>query len=423
MKESDRKLRVLWFTNSPSCYKPANINYKRNGYNGGGWISAAENAIKNTSKIDLAISFILDGEPFKNRQGDITYYPIPNRIKSKQQKILDCIKIILDRNYQYEEATWNYYIDHFKRILEDYQPDIIHVWGSENYFGLVSRITKKPILLHIQGILNSCFNAYLPPSFSWKHFTEKSTLHNILIRKRYKNACHREENIIKNTNLLLGRTNWDNHVTRVFNPQSKYYHVDEILRKEFYLNSIRKTPTKLTIISIISQPLYKGYDLILKTAKLLSQNIGLEYEWKCYGNISPVFIENYLGINHNDVNVTLKGIASPQELKDNLLNATLYFHPSYIDNSPNSICEAQILGLPVISTNVGGISSLIEHNVDGFLIPANDPFQAVYYIKKIYEDLSLNISMGAKAKAKAVERHDPEKITNQILEIYFNINK
>jgi len=43
-------------------------------------------------------------------------------------------------------------------------------------------------------------------------------------------------------------------------------------------------------------------------------------------------------------------------------------HPSYIDNSPNSICEAQILGLPVVATNVGGVESLIENGKTGLLI-------------------------------------------------------
>ena len=42
-------------------------------------------------------------------------------------------------------------------------------------------------------------------------------------------------------------------------------------------------------------------------------------------------------------NITLRGIVSAEELANSLSEATVYVHPSYIDNSPNSICEAQVI--------------------------------------------------------------------------------
>lgn len=62
------------------------------------------------------------------------------------------------------------------------------------------------------------------------------------------------------------------------------------------------------------------------------------------------------------------------KLVELLLESDLYVHTAYIDNSPNAICEAQYLGMPIIATYVGGVPSLIEQGKDGVLIPANDPF-------------------------------------------------
>ena len=71
------------------------------------------------------------------------------------------------------------------------------------------------------------------------------------------------------------------------------------------------------------------------------------------------FYEKELNLNHKKLGIKCIGFKNEQELKNLISTSDLFIHPSYIDNSPNSICEAQILGLPVIACNVGGISSII----------------------------------------------------------------
>jgi glycosyltransferase involved in cell wall biosynthesis len=99
----------------------------------------------------------------------------------------------------------------------------------------------------------------------------------------------------------------------------------------------------------------------------------------------------------------------------------VYFHSSYIDNSPNSLCEAQILGLPVVATYVGGIPSLIAEGETGYLVPANDPYQAAYHILQLYKNPALNRKMGERAKEIAKVRHDKMRIIQQIMNVYSNI--
>ena len=80
-----------------------------------------------------------------------------------------------------------------------------------------------------------------------------------------------------------------------------------------------------------------------------------------------------------------------------------------------------MLGCSVISTNVGGISSLITDNETGFLVPANDPYQAAYLINQLYLDIGLNIRIGDNASKIASQRHHKEKITHSLMEIYKQI--
>lgn len=414
-------MRVLWFTNTMSCYVPQGTQDIQ-GYNGGGWISSAEKIMKQQDDIELAVAFTADGQPTKIEQNGVTYYPIPDKHNSIFVKIARSINILFG-SYDCEEATWQYYLYHFRHIVEDFNPDIIHVWGSEFHFGLVWKVSKCPVILHIQGIIGPYMNAYIPAGMSWTDM-RRSTWNPIkrikcfLSEKAWYNNAYREQEIFKGLTAALGRTKWDERVTYCLNPKMKYYHVDEILRDEFYKETGRRMPERPIIVTTISSPPYKGYDLILKTAKILRQNLGLDFEWKCFGNIDPTFIEKQIGIKHQNVGVMLMGVASASELQAAELNATLYFHSSYIDNSPNSLCEAQMMGIPVVATNVGGIPSLVRDRVDGYLIPANDPYQAACCIELLINDTMKNITMGKNGQSSACIRHNPDNVVKQIIKVY-----
>lgn len=221
----------------------------------------------------------------------------------------------------------------------------------------------------------------------------------------------------------MGRTDWDKGLIELFHPQAEYFHVDEALRDSF-LSTIKHWQWhdgKVSIVSVISSPWYKGVDLILKTAKLLKRFTDLNFEWNIYGIRDIRFFENKYKIKATDVCVNIKGIASKDELVDALCNASCYVHPSYIDNSPNSVCEPQILGVPVVATNVGGVSTILDNGNAGLLVPANAPYELANLINKICRDKDLAISMSEKERTLAKTRHDPKHILKQLLSTYNKI--
>jgi glycosyltransferase involved in cell wall biosynthesis len=131
--------------------------------------------------------------------------------------------------------------------------------------------------------------------------------------------------------------------------------------------------------------------------------------------------ELILGIKNNDVNVKLMGVIDSSELVKNLLDADIYIHTSYIDNSPNSICEAQLIGIPIISTDVGGISSLIIDGITGHLVPSNDPFSLVSKILKIFNDSDNTKLISNQGKIIAFKRHNKEAIKDDLFNCYNKI--
>ena len=409
-------MRILWFTNTPSCY-----NNDKNGYNGGGWISSLEKEIKKKKDIELAICFLYPHNRTKEKIENTTYYPIKETSKV-YYKLFGTISSIA-RNKDNKD------VNQYLKVIEDFKPDIINIFGSENNFGLISKYVDIPIILHIQGILTPSFTAYYPPGFSFYN-TLSNKISPIEIYKKYREQCKwkyrvkREQNIFKNIKFFMGRTEWDKRLTEIYAPHSKYYHCNEILRDEFYKkpNGINRN-RELIITTTISSPYYKGFDTILQAAYILKNQLKQDFTWHVFGINDIKIYEKKLGIIAKECNIKINGITNSENLYRMLSISSVFVHPSYIDNSPNSVCEAQILGCPVIATNVGGISSLIKNNETGYLIPANDPYQMAYLIREIYQNeehakfISLNGQMTAK------NRHNKEEIINTIINIYNDITK
>lgn len=402
-------MRILWFTNTPSNYKAVG------GYNGGGWISSLEKEIVKRSDIQLGISFFKNDEPHKVIKEKTIYFPLEMR----QRSFCGKLKNIFHKLDKIDNLNVLKYIE----IIDEFKPDIIEVFGTEDSFGLITNIIDIPVVIHIQGLLMPYDNAYFPPSISkhnylWSDFNLISILKKKNRLTNFHNNANREIRIIKSNKNFIGRTVWDERIIKLFNQKSIYFYGSEILREAFYEDQSRSLPNKTTIITTISSPLYKGFDVVLKTAKLLKEEYNLDFTWVVYGDLSPKCIENKVCILSSDVNVELRGVVSAVELKKSLLGATCFVHPSYIDNSPNSVCEAQILGVPVIATNVGGISTLLNDGAAGWLVPSNDPFQMAYLIKILSTNMSLNIEKGLIGKKIAMQRHDKTVIVDELIKIY-----
>lgn len=305
----------------------------------------------------------------------------------------------------------------------------------ENPMATILGHTNIPVVVHLQGLLSPYDNAFFPVNFNKTSFLIPFSVREWLFRNGYifaKNSIHvrgkKELSMFKKVDYAMGRTTWDYQVSQLLSPQSKYFHVDEVLRDVFYENAGKWKYPKvqtLKIISTLSNTIYKGLDTILKTAYLLKMQSNIPFKWKIIG-INPQneivrFFERKLRISGKDVNIEYAGVMDACDLCNELLNNHIYVHPSYIDNSPNSVCEAQLLGMPVIGTYVGGIPSLINNNEDGLLVPANAPYELAYLLKKLYLEQDLATKLGNGAYCTASKRHDKRKILLELIEVYRNI--
>jgi len=93
--------------------------------------------------------------------------------------------------------------------------------------------------------------------------------------------------------------------------------------------------------------------------------------------------------NMNLVDVYFKGRVPNNNIFDELNEADIFVNPTTKDNMPVSVLEALACGLPVVSTNVGGIPKIIKDRLSGLLVDNNDHAEMATRITELIENHSL----------------------------------
>ena len=404
-----RRLKVLWFSNTPSL---AGSVASRSG----GWIRSLEQELQ--GRIDLSVAFYAeeDHDPFT--LNGTAYHPLVRSRQNVTGKALKRLTHTLEG-----EAD----VARLVALVEEVRPDLIHVHGTEGVFGLIQGHTKIPVLISIQGLISVVQLKYFSgiTQQATRRFT---TLKSELVRNSYGDQhktmlkqARREQAILRQARYLTGRTDWDRRVTSVLAPEAAYHPVHEILRPPFYGKTWRPPGNDVLRLFTTTGPnLYKGFETVARCAQLLDQQ-GIRYRWEVAG-LAPGdpfvhLVQRTLGTGLSP-HVRLLATLDAEALASHMLDSDLYVGVSHIENSPNSLCEAQLLGLPCVTTFAGGTSSLVTDGHDGVLVQDGDPYVLAGTVIEPMRDPDQAARLGANARLRAVKRHDKATIAQAVLDIY-----
>ncbi len=410
-------MKVLWLTSSPAGAS----NYIKQNTPGRGWIASLGDVMKVCEDFELALCFFNNTiNDFKFSYDGITYYPIKDKLSTKTKKILS--KAFL--------TMWDSNLSDLLKVVEDYKPDIIQLFGTETGLGEIVGNTKVPIIIHIQGLINPCISNWLPKGFKLSSVFLNSSFKDLILRRDLysdylllRKMAKREEYIIKNSKYFFGRTDWDKRIIKLFNADSEYFLCNEVLRPLIYESKWKhKSNGTLKLVSTINPQIYKGLDIVLETAKLLKGKSNIKFEWNIIGlendNRVVKIIEKTKGLKFKDNSVYFKGVKQVSDLVSELLDSNIFIHPSHIDNSPNSVCEAMLMGMPVIAGNVGGVASLIETGQNGICYNSQDPYDLASIILEKAFDIKALEMLGRNAHEVALARHDKLHIASIVRKTY-----
>jgi glycosyltransferase involved in cell wall biosynthesis len=413
-------MRVLWFTNTPSL-AAGHLNLPSFG---GGWIESLEEKMRLVDNIDLAVAFGHGKTRLeKFSKHNTTYYAIPDRSSRIKKMVGRHLNVVSNDEL----------IDYCLKIVDDFKPDIVNIFGTEKAFGLIGNKIKTPVVIHLQGLLTVYEKKWFSSGIRKKDLIAHSGIKrllrtNSLIHSYYffRSAAKREQEIFRIGKYFLGRTDWDKRITAVLAPDARYYTSNEILKGDFYVNEWHKNSQQLKVfISTIQPNIYKGLETVLECAVLLKKLNKFSFTWFIAGILGsdPMvkLFEGKIGKQFADFNIRFCGSLVAPELVRYELDADIFIHPSHIDNSPNSVCEAMLLGMPVIATNTGGTASLLADKKEGILIQDGDPFAMAGAILELTENPVYAAELGKNARILAMKRHDPDKIVTNLIGIYTEI--
>lgn len=414
-------MKVLWLANTP-CSAAEKISKN---YNVGGWLKSLEERLIENNQIELTVCFYWNRPLLPFKYSRTNYYPIYRN--TSKSKIIRHVKKYFSKINDKSE------IPLLIQVINSVKPDVIHIHGTEENFGLIQEYTEIPCIISLQGILSPYILKYyegIPKTIcnNYESFSIKLKYTPISVSYNdFKKKSIREQKILSISKHIIGRTNWDKRITGLLAPKSKYYIGNEMLRPVFYEKHWKKrnlTGT-INIVTIMGEALYKGLETVVQVASLLLSNKSIDFRWQVIGvsENQPVarIVKRWLQIRYATLNIELVGNKNEEELSELLVNADIYCQCSHIENSPNSLCEAMIIGMPIIASFAGGTDSMLENNQEGVLIQTGDYYSFAGAIKSLVNDPETAIRYANNARERALLRHNANTIVNGLIDVYKTI--
>lgn len=364
-------------------------------------------------------------EPFVHN--GISYYPIDLKM-SFFQKLRNAINpIVLDKEDLYV----------YKKLIDQFKPDIIHIHGTENPFGCIVDTIDIPVLVSIQGNLNVCLHKFFSGLNSkhvlWKFLYLKGfrsfPFYKSFTRDYwwFRNTARREFNNLKKVKYIAGRTDWDRRISRVLAPQSNYFIVNELLREPFYKAQWSMNfSKKIRLFTTNGDTPYKGFETLCFALNILN-SLGIMVEWRVAGiNDSDLIVKvvkRALKRKFPTHGLKLLGTLNSDLLVQELVSSNIYVMPSHIENSPNNLCEAMLVGVPCIATYAGGTGTIFRDKIEGITVQDGDPWALTGAILELHENPKLAEKYSANARAAAIDRHNPSNVISSLLYVYNKVAK
>lgn len=416
-------MKILWITNMLFPEPLAKLTGNGMIKGGGGWMTASAEIIAHSEDISLVVA---------------TVSPL---VSTLTEILGECIKY-----YVLPYGRGNKYYNHdyeplFQLIQQKESPDVVHIHGTEFTHGLayVNACGNKNVVVSIQG-MKSVISDYYCAGITLKERLQNITLRDILKggvgheAKEFAKQGLCEIELISKVKHVIGRTDWDRAHTWAYNNDIIYHHCDETLRAEFYTSrkwDYNHCQQHSIFLSQAWYPLKGAHQVLKATAFLLDKYPDLEIRiagddiikydnlrglvhYTTYAKYLTRLIRRY----HLKERIKFLGPLSTQEMIDEYLKCNVFICPSSIENSPNSLGEAQVLGTPCIASYAGGIPTMMK-GLEKYIFRFEDVTELSFLIDSVFtckEDYDGIIQ-------NALLRHDALRNNRELLNIYRIVSK
>ena len=325
---------------------------------------------------------------------DPTQYDDGIRIESLQTP--DSIKAKLDGNFL--KFMYLGAFPRLKKIIKTFEPDILHAHYAASY-GLIGALAGfHPFILSVWGI-------------DILAFPNNSVLHKKMIEYSLKKA----DKVLATSYYLAKETN--------------KYTDKEILITPFGIDTWKFKPE-------IVDTVFKEDDIVIGTVKSMERKYGIEFLIKSFSILKRNYpdknlklllvgggsLENKFKQMINDLNIVDSSIVTGHvpynKVADYHNQLSIVVYVSKVESFGVSILESSACEKPVVVSDVGGLPEVVENDVTGFIVKANDIEATTVAIERLILDKELREKFGNAGRVRVKDKFDWQKNVNDMINIY-----
>ena len=413
-------IRVLWIVNIVLPAVATELGLEKTPF--GGWLTLMTDRL--AARDDFRIGVAMRA-PVKTltriEKNGIVYYAMP-------QSASDAFDV--------DDAT-------VSSVLADFTPDMLHAEGSEMaYTRRFMKAWAGPRLLSLQGVINGNRNydlgrlplvSMLNPLRPATALTALALMANHVLRFRPRLAAERET--IGLADHIMGRTIWDRAQAWSINPRAAYHHCSRILRDAFYgarWQAGGHEPHSIFVGNAASPR--KGTHVVIEAVRLLRPaypDLRLYVAGESPATLPARSPKRHIGYPAHVLDlirrhglqdcVTFTGLLDAEGMARRMEQSHVFVLSSIIENSPNTLGEAMMVGTPSVSAYTGGVPSMAADEVDVLMYRPDDPAMLAMQIKRLFDDPALCKRLSAAARKRARKTHDPEANVQALVDAYGRI--
>jgi len=164
------------------------------------------------------------------------------------------------------------------------------------------------------------------------------------------------------------------------------------------------------------EPVYDNATALRAFARVLVYHPGARLTMAGTGPQKALLVALAVELQLGD-RVQFPGRLDRDAMADLYRQASVMVNPSLVDNTPNSVLEAWASGVPVVSTNVGGVPFLVTDGVNGLLVPPGQPEAMAVAVLRLLDDPSLRASLVGSGLVEA-QRYTWDQVAPQLHDVY-----
>lgn len=397
-----RRIRVLWVVNVVLPAVAEQLGCSPTPF--GGWLSTMIGQLAQADGVQVGVAMRAPVSAFQVvEHAGVTYYAVPQtRSDPFDVREVDCL-----------------------RTLEHFRPDLLHAEGSEMAYTRRFLMTwSGPKLLSMQGVING-YEPYelgrLPIASMLMSFRLRQALPAVALlankRLRFMPRLKKERESLAMVQHVMGRTPWDRAQAYAHNPLARYHSCSRILRDHFYTRRWNEKAMERHSVFIgnAASPRKGAHFAVQAIAQLRREypDVKLYVSGEKPGTSRfkslfgyPAYLTDLIRRLQVEDAVEFLGVLPGETMADRICRSHVFLLPSVIENSPNTLGEAMVMGVPCVAAYVGGVPGMAADEKEALLYRADDPRMLAYQIKRLFDSPELCQALTAKAVERARRTHD-----------------